>query len=193
MEKQDKRYLDNVIDANDLDKAVFVLNYIGRRITKQQLAGTKFLTADVSSDAAYHNWAEVQFLFSNQKTASSTDWVDALDGWVGNYLPPASKSQGEARRKLLSSLRVYKQRQSRPVGHDALTVHFENMKGALAALITQSALNGVKDDLVNSKQFEPFARMFVRKAVEVVMEGGSISDEVLRRAYIAMSSKTKAD
>ena len=39
-----------------------------------------------------------------------------------------------------------------------------------------------------------FARdPYVRKAVEVVMEGGSISDEVLRRAYKAMSSKTKAD
>ena len=193
MEKSGNRYLYSVIDANDLDKAVFVLNYIGRRITKQQLAGTKFLTANVSSDDAYHAWAGVQFLFSNQKTASSTDWVDALNAWIEKYLPPAGGAQGEARRKLLSSLRVYKQRQSRPVGHDALTVHFENMKGALEALMIQSSLNDVKDDLVNRKQFEAFARMFVRKAVDVVMEGGSISDEVLRRAYKAMSSKTKAD
>ena len=193
MEKSDKRYLDIVIDANDLDKAVFVLNYIGRRIAKQQLAGTKFLTADVSSKDAYQNWAHVQRLFSEQQATLDGGWVAALDGWVATYLPPASQSQGEARRKLLSSLRVYKQRQSRPAGHDALTVHFENMKGALETLITQSVLKDVKDDLVNSKQFESFARMVVRKALEVVLEGGSISDEVLVRAHNAIYLKTKAD
>lgn len=189
VEKSDQRYLDSVVDDNDLDKAAFVLNYIGRRIVKQQLAGIKFLTADVSYNDSYRDWAEVQQLFSYQQTTSGTDWVYQLDRWIERYLPPASKSQGEARRKLLSSLRVYKQRQRRPIGHDALTVHFENMKGALEALIPEYK----KDYLVNNKQFEPFARMVVRKAIEVVMEGGDMSKEVLVRAYAAMDLKTKAD